>query len=167
MKATFLILFLGLISCKANQPSEAETSSKKEVVEINDPCSESINQGITGKITFLEGNVAPEPGSPEIQGKPVQREVWFFPPLERTKTPSEESVFFKVDTNLAVAHQLSGKDGCYKIRLEPGLYSVLISEPDKGFFASIFNRRDYIQSVMVEQGKLAKLDIEINYKASY
>jgi hypothetical protein len=164
------ILFMSF-SCKTDQAvvennSDLKIENEDELL-IENQCLQYIASGIEGKITFLEGDAMPGPDGPAAKPQPIQREVWICQPLKRLEVPSEEGVFFNIEPEMVVISKLSTKEGCYRISLKPGTYSVLVKEGDKGWFANLFDRHDLIQPVTIESGKISKMDIVINYKAAY
>lgn len=126
--------------------------------------SDAAKQGICGKITWVEGNQMPGPGSrPKPQG--VVREIYVYEITTSDQVKRDGGFFSEVRSKL-VAQAFSKADGSYKISLPPGEYSVFTKE-EKGLFANIYDHKGAINTVIVEQGKYTTLNISINYKAAY
>ncbi len=167
-KTIYLAMIIGLFACKGNKTATEENKEQELIsMEKSDPCAAQVRTGVTGNIVWSEGDFMPSPGEEPRKGEPTQREVYIFNSLKRTGVKSEDGVFFFPDRDDAVGKQLSSKEGCYKIGLKPGIYSVLVMEGDKGFFANSFDSRDMIQTVEIKEGELTTLNIDINYKAAY
>ncbi len=167
-KTIYLAMIIGLFACKGNKTTTEESKEPQAISTGKaDPCATQVQTGITGNIVWSEGDFMPSPDEEPREGEPTQREVYIFNSLKRTGVKSQDGVFFFPDRDEAIAKQLSSEEGCYKIALKPGIYSVLVMEGDKGFFANSFDSRDMIQTVEIKQGELTTLNIDINYKAAY
>jgi len=171
MKILLFLFLFGCIACKSDkvvsEKSLDQGVENKADPLIEDQCNRPIRSGIEGMVTFLEGDAMPGPDGPMAKPHAVQREIWICQPLKRLDVPSQEGVFFQIDQNRVVVSKLSTKEGCYRISLDPGIYSVLIKEGDKGWFANLFDQNDLIQPIIIESGRIAKMDLLINYKAAY
>lgn len=121
-------------------------------------------QGICGRVTWVEGNQMPGPGSrPKPQG--VIREIHVYEITTASQVTRTGGLFSEVKSKL-VAQAFSKADGSYKISLPPGEYSVFTKE-EQGLFANIYDHKGAINPVVVERGKFTTLNISINYKAAY
>ena len=169
MKRLIIPIFLFLlISCKGNQNQDSKTAETAEAKKkVENPCEKQVEQGLEGNITYVEGDVMPGPDGPNARPVPVQREVLVFKPIPRLQVSSRAGVFFSIPEESLIAKQLSSLEGCYRIPLPPGEYTVVINEPGKGYFANIFDGQDRIQTVVVKPEFKSKLDIVINYNAAY
>lgn len=143
MKAIFIILFL-FATVAAN----------------------AQNQGICGKVVWVEGNQMPGPG-PGTRPKPkgVVREIHVYEVTTLQQTLRENGFYKEIKTTL-VAKTVSRQDGSYKVELPPGRYSVFTKEAE-GLFANLFDQTGAINPVVVEAGKFTNLDLSVNYKAAY
>lgn len=145
------ILFSGLliISCKPYKPD---------------------GQGITGTITWIEGNHMPmmtEDGKADIKAapKPIQRTVRIYPLTKFSDLKMEEGLFTAV-AGEPITEVESNETGVYSIQLSPGSYSVFIVEED-GLFANIFDGDGNVNPVTVKENEWTLLDVVVNYKAVF
>ena len=149
--ASISILFvLVLASCKTNKIS---------------------SQGIKGKVFWIEGNQMPQASNDTSQFKPLSARS----PIKRTIHVHElthineaalgDYLFGTIETPL-VATVETNDEGEFNVKLPVGKYSLFTVEPN-GYFASIFDLDSYIHPIMVEENKWSKVEIIIDYKASY
>lgn len=127
-------------------------------------------QGIKGRITWLEGNQMPKISDAPIQtgvlkGEPVVRTVQIFPLVNLADAKMENGLFQSIAAK-PIAETTSNEKGEFKIKLPPGQYSVFTVEED-GLFANIFDQNGDIQPINIKKKKWSKLDIVINYKAFF
>ncbi len=149
MKTTFLYLNL-IFSATACQVSWSQQTG---------------DQGVYGKIFWLEGNQMPGPGRPPSQGEPVVRTIWVYPLLKAGELDRMEALFSKPDLE-AIASTKSNDQGEFKLALPVGNYSILIQE-EEGYFAGLFDGDNHVNPVTVESQKYSEFNIKIDYKASY
>lgn len=128
------------------------------------------NQGVQGKITWLEGNQMPvisdQASEPEkVKGVGVVRRIQIYPIVNLADTRMVDGLFQSLAVE-PVAETTSNEKGEYKINLPPGNYSIFTVEED-GLFANSFHQDGSIQPFTVKKRKWTKLDIVINYKAVY
>jgi hypothetical protein len=128
-------------------------------------------QGITGQVTWLEGNQMPtisesgKESQKEPKGKPVKRTIRIYPLLKISDMSMDDGLV----KNLAakpITEIESDETGKYSVQLSPGRYSVFTVE-EGGLFANIFDGEGNVQPVTVKEGEWTLLDIVINYKAVY
>lgn len=128
-------------------------------------------QGITGQITWLEGNLMPtisdsgNESKKESQGVPVKRTLRIYP-LLKISDMSMENGLFKSLAAKPITEIETDEFGKYSLQLSPGRYSVFTVEED-GLFANTFDGEGNVQPVTVKEGEWTLLDIVINYKAVY
>lgn len=128
-------------------------------------------QGITGQITWLEGNHMPtisESGTEsknDPKGKPVKRTIRIYPLLKISDMRLEDGLFKSVNAK-PITEIETDESGKYSIQLSPGRYSVFTVEED-GLFANTFDGEGNVQPVTVKQGEWTLVDIVINYKAVF
>lgn len=123
-------------------------------------------QGICGKVSWVEGNQMPGPGPharPKAKG--IAREIHIYEAATLQQAVRENGFYKDIKTTL-VAKTTSKADGSYKVKLPPGRYSVFTKESN-GLFANLFDQTGAINPVTVEAGKFTILDISVNYKAAY
>lgn len=127
-------------------------------------------QGITGTITWLEGNQMPmmtEDGkaAEKITPKPVKRTVRVYPLIKFSDLKMEEGLF-TAGAGAPITEIESNENGVYSIQLSPGRYSIFILEED-GLFANIFDGDGNVNPVTVKENEWTLLDVVVNYKAVY
>jgi hypothetical protein len=129
------------------------------------------NQGIKGKVVWLEGNLMPSIGDDplDVRGESggVKREIHIHKLTSINQTQQVNGVFFNNIQTEKVKVVTSDEKGNFKAELPPGRYSVFIKEGDKGFFANLFDGHNNINPVTVEENEFKEIKIEINYEASY
>ena len=135
------------------------------------PKNTAGQQGISGHIFWLEGNLMPTIGDTTYQkraaGRPAQRTVFIY---EATKREQAElanigSFYSEVNTHL-IKKIKTDESGNFKVILAPGKYSIFIQE-EEGLFANIFDGQGIISPATVEIGKFTDIIIKVNYKAFY
>jgi hypothetical protein len=129
-------------------------------------------QGITGKIVWLEGNLMPAIGdttmTERMAGRPVQRTLFIHEPTtpdETERVPDSGMFYAKINTRLVKKVETDG-NGIFRVVLPAGKYSVFVLE-EKDFFANIFDGEGHINPVLVEEGKFTEIEIKVNYMALY
>ena len=122
-------------------------------------------QGVQGQLYWVTGNELPGPDRKHIPQQGVAREIFVY----ELATPSDvllENGFFKKVYTRLVARGLSKTNGSFKIRLDPGYYSVFVKERD-GLYANVFDSDNHISPVKVEPKKYSWITISIDYQAAY
>lgn len=128
-------------------------------------------QGITGQVTWLEGNQMPtisdsgNESNKEPKGIPVKRTIRIYPLLNFSDMSLEDGLFKSLAAK-PITEIETDESGKYSIKLSPGRYSVFTVEED-GLFANIFDGEGNVQPVTVKEGEWTLLDIVINYKAVF
>jgi hypothetical protein len=125
----------------------------------------SVKEGITGKVTWKEGNYMPSPDAARAgNGIGVKREVYVFELINMSGAVKQNGLFEISQSPLVKTE--STKNGFFEIILPPGKYSVFTKEV-KGFFANRFDGKGNINPVEVLPGKATYTLIAVDYKASY
>ncbi len=127
-------------------------------------------QGITGTVTWVEGNQMPSISSSENAvskpaKKPIQRTIRVYPLVQFEDLKIEEGLFTAIAEKPLTEVQ-SDEKGQYSVQLSPGRYSIFVVE-EGGLFANIFDGEGNVQPVTVKENEWTLLDIEVNYKAVY
>lgn len=127
-------------------------------------------QGITGTVTWLEGNQMPmatESGNPNPKSpsQAIKRSVRFYPLVKFSDLKIENGLFTAVAEKPITEVQTDEK-GKYSVQLSPGRYSVFVVE-EGGLFANIFDGEGNVQPVTVHENEWTLLDIVVNYKAVF
>jgi hypothetical protein len=133
------------------------------VVHTNLTCAQK--QGIKGQVFWLSGNQMPGPGTTQPPQQGIVREIHIYKVATVDDVVMDNNYYAKVNTPL-VAKALSGKDGYFKVRLDPGEYSVFTLEP-KGLFANMFDVNQRINPVIVKAKKFTWITITVDYEAAY
>jgi hypothetical protein len=122
-------------------------------------------QGIKGQVFWLSGNQMPGPGKNSAPQQGIVREIHIYKVATMNDVVIEDNYYSQVKTEL-VAKVTSVRDGYFKVRLEPGEYSVFTVEP-KGLFANMFDAQNRINPVIVKPNKFSWVTITIDYEAAY
>ena len=127
-------------------------------------------QGITGRVTWVEGNQMPsisDQASPkQPEGKSgISRTVRVYPLVNISDMRVEEGLFTSIHVD-PISETESDENGNYSLQLPPGRYSVFTVE-ENGLFASIFDGDGYVMPVTVREDEWTLVNIEINYMAAY
>ena len=122
-------------------------------------------QGIKGQVFWLSGNQMPGPGTVRPPQQGIVREVHIYRVATINDVEMDNNYYSKVKTEF-VAKAVSGKDGYFKVRLEPGEYSVFTVEP-KGLFANMFDVNQRINPVIVKPKKFSWVTITVDYEAAF
>lgn len=153
----FLMTLFLLSACK-----------KTKTLELTENCNTEIVQGIEGTVVVREGNWMPGPDmNPEQKGSSVQREIYIYELTKMSQTtPNEERVFFdNVQTKL-IKKIISSPEGCFKVSLPVGRYSIFVVEEGK-LYANRFDGDMHIFPVLVEESSLTHVQLIIDHKATY
>lgn len=127
-------------------------------------------QGITGTITWLEGNQMPmvtESGNPATKStpSPVKRTIRVYPLIKFTDLKIENGLYTAL-AEKPLTEVETDEAGKYSIQLSPGRYSIFVVE-EGGLFANIFDGEGNVQPATVKEDEWTLLDIVVNYKAVY
>ncbi len=127
-------------------------------------------QGITGTLTWLDGNQMPMvtedgKGTDKVAPKPIKRVVKVYPLIKFSDLKMEEGLFTAVSAQ-PITEVESNDSGAYSIQLSPGRYSVFVVE-ENGLFANVFDGDGNVNPVTVKENEWTLLDIVVNYKAVY
>jgi len=128
---------------------------------------QAIRQGIIGQVLWVEGNQMPGIGQSHKSPKPkgIQRKVYVYNVLQRDELEYEAG-FFKKPEQPAVKVVNSDSSGHFSVALDTGSYSLLVEEP-QGLYANLFDGNGYVQVTKVEKDSVNKVELKIDYKASY
>lgn len=127
----------------------------------------STKQGVYGNVYWVEGNMMPSPDAPKANnGRPIERQINIYKVTTFKDVEGQAPLFTKISTELVKTVKSNSK-GFYKCELPPGKYSIFTAEEKGSYFANNFNGEGEINTVEIVAGQKVKLDISINYKASY
>jgi len=136
-------------------------------------CSDDkILTGIAGKVVEMKGNFMPGKGKDNShKQQAVSRTVLIYPLVtEKDMVASGkegEKAFYKsAKKNSPVASVQSDANGCFKVALKPGRYSLFVIE--KGMlYGSIQDGDGFINPFNVQPEELTPFDVAINWQASF
>ena len=120
-------------------------------------------QGVHGQLFWVNGNLTSETEKKHIPQQGMVREIFVYELSTPSDVELEDGFFVKVHTKLA-ARGFCKVDGSFKIKLEPGRYSIFVKE-DQGLYANVFNNENHISPVTVLPRKYSWITISINYKS--
>lgn len=130
--------------------------------------SQTINQGITGRITEVTGNQMPtkdlQPGS----RKGVLTTVYIYEPTNVSQvTPVNGSpAEYTAIRTKQVASVTTDSTGQFTVALPTGAYSVFISYKNR-FYANLFDSQNNIALFKVEENKLTTANLTISASARF
>jgi hypothetical protein len=161
-KVLFLIsLSLILYSCSDN--------SVGVIYPPDNSYKVTISQGVWGNVWFWEGNFMPTTDN-SSNGKitPVIREIYVYEAtrLDSVERDSINYTFLRSIHSNFITKINSDKDGFFQIALPVGKYSFFVKE-DSLFFANEGDNDGYLMSAEVNENKVTKRQIDINYNAAY
>jgi hypothetical protein len=128
-------------------------------------------QGLFAEITWLEGNQMPmitEDGEAMIGrsgGRGIQRTILIFPAVQASAMASDNG-FFDLGDRKPIARVQSDANGRLFVELPVGIYSVF-SQEEEGLWANIFDGTNTVNPVEIQEGRITKLQMEINYQAAF
>jgi hypothetical protein len=130
-------------------------------------------QGVSGKVTWLEGNQMPtiksedqkSNSSGRIKGKPIVRVIKVYPLVNMADARLEDGLFQSIAGD-PIAEVSSDGNGDYSLFLPPGNYSLFTVE-ENGLFANSFDGNGNIEPLIVKKGEWVRRDLVINYKAYF
>lgn len=153
MRILFTIVILSLVvNCKS---SDHNGTSKN---------TSQMNQGIKGKVLWLEGNFMPGPGM-DKKGEPVIRKIYIYPIINNADL-KKVGDFYEMPKQEPVKIVESNEDGTFKVDLSPGSYSFFTKE-EKGLYASIQDGQGNINPIDVKKGEYTEVIFKVDYKAVY
>jgi hypothetical protein len=126
----------------------------------------SQHQGVKGQIFWLGGNQMPGPRTETAPTLGIQREVVIYKLTTLQETNQENAPFFTDIRSELVTKVQSKKDGSFKVKLLPGIYSIFIQEQN-GLFANTFNANGEINRVEVNPKKFTWVSITVDYEAAF
>ena len=126
--------------------------------------SRHAQQGVQGKVLWLEGNMMPGVGVDLPEGKAIEREIYFFEPTSTDQMTGSGPLYDSVQSRL-IKKIVSNEDGFFKVQLKEGKYSVFVKEKDQ-YYASVMDSQHF-NPVVVKPGEMAVITIKIDYKAYY
>jgi hypothetical protein len=124
-------------------------------------------QGIRGHVYLIKGNQMPSPDRKPSAPRGLKTTVYVYEltNISQVKQVQGTSFYESVGTKL-VKEVMPDEKGYFKIRLNPGQYSLFIKK-DNLFYANLFDDKNNICPVKVEKGGFTEIDIRADYDAVY
>ncbi|WP_242927585.1 hypothetical protein [Pontibacter vulgaris] len=146
-------------NCRENNLEEITQQNKKKV---------TIQQGITGTLTYKEGNCIPTigPNGPcegysSCKEYTVKRKIIIYSYTTLHQATEHDFVYYTLDANPVLTVE-SDAEGFYQAILAPGSYSVFIQENGK-LYAKGFDGQGGINPVRVDEDKVTNFNLQLNY----
>lgn len=185
-KATLIFQYLmqvaGLLLLLAigTSQSEATGKSKNPKPIVFKGCRAKITQGISGQIRFFMGNNMPRVGVTPNKGRPVVRTILIYELTKRKDVSFDSAGFFSKPNTKLMAKGISDENGCFKVALPPGKYSMFVLEKDGNrapgaakedqgisrHYANLFDD-DSIFPIEIKEGEISSITFKITYRASF
>jgi hypothetical protein len=130
-------------------------------------CQPRIFQGIEGHVYFVTGNQMPSPDVKPAKPKGLKTTLYIYELTNLNQVKKQDhSPFYSFIPTKLVKQANSGKDGHFKVSLPVGQYSIFVKK-DSLFFANWFDGNNNIAPVKVLPDSTSKIDIKVDYSASY
>lgn len=127
----------------------------------------TIKQGVSGKVSLLQGNAMPSPDLPATgAAKAVERTIKIYRQTNLNQVIGEGTLFKQVNAKL-VKTLRTDENGFYQAKLFPGSYSIFTVEDGDQLFANSFDSKGSIATFEVKPNEVSIFNILINYKAYY
>jgi hypothetical protein len=124
-------------------------------------------QGIQGHIYRIKGNQMPSPDIKPAPPPPLQTTLYIYELTPRSQVqPTGHASFYSAIRTKLVKTVQSDKKGFFKVRLQPGQYSLFIKK-DNLFYANLSDEKDNIAPVTVTAGNFTTIDVRADYDAVY
>lgn len=124
-------------------------------------------QGIRGTVVRVSGNQMPSPDRPPATPQGFETTLYIYEKTTLEQVDQEKgSAFYRSVKTKLVKTVKSDKKGRFKIKLEPGTYSVFTKKDDL-FYANTFDQDNIIAPVAVAKGKFSVITVKVDYDAVY
>jgi hypothetical protein len=125
-----------------------------------------VSQGIRGQVQWFEGDLMPGIGKKPVEGIPVKREIYFYRATRTSQAEIHDGVFYQDIQTERIKKIRTDKNGNFRVRLEPGRYSIFTKEA-QGLFANLISGDGFINPAEVREGEVTDMVIRIDYEAAY
>lgn len=123
--------------------------------------------GIEGYIFRVSGNRMPSPGNPLPSPKGIHTTLYVYELTSLNQvTRVNEGPFYKDLRSRLIRTVQSDETGYFFVALPPGQYSLFTKKEDL-FYANMFDGENHIAPVVVAGGKVAQINVNVDYEASY
>jgi hypothetical protein len=124
-------------------------------------------QGIEGHVYFVTGNQMPSPDSKPSKPKGLKTTLYIYELTNLNQVKKQEhSPFYLFIATKLLKRANSDKDGHFKVSMPAGQYSIFVKK-DSLFFANWFDGNNNIAPVKVLPDSTSKINIKVDYSASY
>lgn len=131
------------------------------------PAEKSCRQGLEGYVYLITGNQMPSPDMPLPKPKGLQTTLYIYKLTSLADVSRQGgSAFYKNISTELVKTVSTRKNGHFKVKLKPGIYSLFIKKDDL-FYSSMFDEKNNIFPVEVKAGKMTNVVFNAHYKATY
>ena len=156
----YLLIFSFIIICCENPVNDCEGISYPE----NTDDQVTISQGVWGNVWFWQGDF--QPICPHGKVFPVEREIHIYEatPADSVEYSTPRPFISNVKTKL-IKIVKSNSTGFFEVTLDSGAYSFFVKE-DSLLYAN-GGDNNFLQPGYVATNSKSKIQIDINYKASY
>jgi hypothetical protein len=126
----------------------------------------TIAQGIWGNVWFWEGDFMPTwpPHAGSVTA--VERDVWVFEATRFDSAIGSPGGFYQQVLTRLVGRTRSNARGFFQIALPAGKYSIFVSEGNQ-LYANGSDGAGHLCPGTVEPGGVTRVQVDINYKATY
>jgi hypothetical protein len=125
-----------------------------------------LKEGISGQVTFTEGNMMPGPGQTGMKPKGVKRKIYIYEVTAAADAEGQAPLYKAIHRKLATTVS-SDTAGHFSCKLKPGRYSVFTEEENGDLFSSLSNDKGELSPVEVLPNEMVVYNILVNYKAVY
>lgn len=126
-----------------------------------------IFQGIEGHVYFVTGNQMPSPDLKPAKPKGLKATLYIYELTNLNQVKKHEhSPFLEFIPTKLIKRAYSDKDGHFKVSMPAGQYSIFVKK-DSLFFANWFDGNNNIAPVKVLPDSTTKINIKVDYSASY
>jgi hypothetical protein len=123
--------------------------------------------GIEGYIFRVSGNRMPSPGNPLPPPKGFRTTLYVYELTSLDQVSRvNESPFYKELRSRLIRTVQSDDSGYFFVSLPPGQYS-LFTKKEELYYANMFDGQNHISPVTVAGGKVAQINVNVDYDAAY
>ena len=124
-------------------------------------------QGIEGTVLIVSGNQMPSPDIKPDQGRGIKTILYIYQltNLSEVDRLGQSAFYSQVRTKLVKKIETK-ENGRFKVKLSPGEYSVFLKK-DTMFYANRFDGKNNIAPVEVLKNKMTKIEVKMDYSATY
>jgi hypothetical protein len=124
-------------------------------------------QGIEGQVLWISGNQMPSPDKKPSQGRGIKTTLYIYQLTNLDQVDRMgQSTFYSKIRNKLVKKIETKENGSFKVKLSPGHYSLFLMK-DTLFYANRFDDKNNIAPVEVVRNKMTKIDLKMDYSATY